>query len=171
MMHVVARTVRNGLACLALSGALVVGLPAAPSQAAPVPPKSGDVHVAVVSPLISTMEFGATVGFPLMCNTAAGTASAGVAQIPGASDVLTPAFAQFSPFCGSVSEQGGEGLATMNNQLAPLEAINPATSPGFAAMAPVFEQLNTLAPNLQPLSGFITSLGPMVEFFEGAPKS
>jgi hypothetical protein len=170
-MHVVAPTVRNGLACLALSGALVVGIPAAPSQAAPAPPGPGDVHVAVLSPLISTMEFGATVGFPLMCNTGAGTASAGVAQIPGASDVLTPAFAQFSPFCGSVSEKGGQGLATMNDQLAPLEAINPVTAPGFAAMAPVFQQTNTLAPNLQPLSGFITSLGPMVEFFEGRPKS
>lgn len=168
----VVRNARRGLACLALSSAVVVGPAVAPSYAAQAgPTEPGGVHVAVLTPMISTMEFGATVGFPLMCNTGAGTLSAPVAQIPGASDVLIPVFTQASPACADLSTQGGGGLRAMNDQLGPLEALNPVITPGFDAMVPVFEQLNSFAPSLQPFSGTITSLGPMVAFFAGPPKS
>lgn len=166
------QTARRSVVCLALSSAVIIGPAAGASHGVTAPQTAqDDVHVAVLSPMISTMEFGATVGFPLMCNTGAGTLSAAVAQIPGASDVLIPVFTEAAPACADLSTQGGEGLTTMNDQLGPLEALNPMMAPGFDATEPVFEQLNSVAPNLQPFSGTIASLGPMVEFFEGPPKS
>lgn len=174
VMYVVVKSARRGLMCLALSAAVVAGSAAAPGfgataePAAPAEPK--EAKVAVLSPMISTMEFGATVGFPLMCNTGAGTLSVFVAQIPGASEALTPGLSQLAPFCADAATQGGAGLQKFNESIAPLEAINPVAAPGFEAMTPLFEQMNAVAPSFQPFSGAITSLQPMVEFF-GPPAS
>ncbi|MDQ1539012.1 MAG: hypothetical protein QOE58_3405, partial [Actinomycetota bacterium] len=138
----------------------------APPSNAPPPTH---VSVVVITPLLSTLQFGASTGFLLACNTAAGSVSAAVAQVPGLSQVLTPVLSQISPLCGQLSAAAVSGLQTMNTRLAVLAPLTPATAPYFAALNQVFAAADAVAPYLQPFSGTITSLGPLVQFFSGSP--
>jgi hypothetical protein len=123
--------------------------------------------VAVLSPLLDTFQFGASVGFLLACNTAAGSVSAAAAQVPGLSQVITPVIAEISPECGKLSAEAVSGLSTFNSELGVLQGLTPGSAPYFAELNKVFATLNTLAPQLEPLSGTITALGPLVDFFSG----
>jgi hypothetical protein len=120
--------------------------------------------------LLSTSEFGASVGFLLVCNTAVGSLSAAASQIPGLSQVIAPAIEQISPECSKLSSSAVSSLNELNSQLAVLQGLTPDTQPYFAALNTVFSTLNVLAPELEPLSGTITALGPLVDFFSGQPQ-
>jgi hypothetical protein len=131
------------------------------------PPPSPGVSVAVLTPLISSSKFGASVGFLLACNTGAGTLSAAAAQVPGLSKVLAPVLSAISPACGKLSDQAVASLTTLNSNIAVLQAADPMTAPYFKALNQVFRQLDVVAPQLPPLEGLIEALGPMVAFFQG----
>jgi hypothetical protein len=133
-------------------------------------PATSQVNVAVLTPLLDTFQFGASVGFLLACNTAAGSISAAASQVPGLSEVITPVLAQISPECGKLSASAVSGLNTLNSELGALQALNAGSAPYFAELNKVFATLNMLAPQLQPLSGTITALGPLVAFFSGQPS-
>jgi hypothetical protein len=107
----------------------------------------------------------------LACNTAAGSVSASAALVPGLSQVLTPVLAEISPECSELSASAVTYLNTLNNELGLLQGLNPGTAPYFAELNKVFATLDALAPQLEPLSGTITALGPLVEFFSGQPQS
>jgi hypothetical protein len=132
------------------------------------PPATG--NVAVLTPFIDTSEFGASVGFLLACNTGVGAISASAAEVPGLSKVLAPVIAQISPLCGKLSTEAVNELTEFNDQLRVLNQLTPDTAPFFAELNNVFATLNTLAPELEPLSGTITALGPLVEFFSSEPS-
>jgi hypothetical protein len=127
--------------------------------------------VPVLSALLSTFEFGSSTGFLLACNTAAGSVSAAAAQVPGLSQVLTPVLSQVSPSCGKLSAAAVSGLETMNDDLAALQPLTPGSAPFFKALNAVLADANAVAPYLQPFSGTISSLGPLISFFSGAPPS
>jgi hypothetical protein len=131
----------------------------------PVPPSR--VSVAILSPLLETSKFGASVGFLLVCNTGAGALSAAASQVPGLSTVIGPAIAQISPLCGQMSVAAVDGLTELNDQLRVLNGLTPGTAPFFAAADQVFAVLDRLAPELEPLSATLTSIGPLVDFFQG----
>jgi hypothetical protein len=135
------------------------------------PAATSEVDVAVLSPFLDTLQFGASVGFLLTCNTGAGAVSAAASQIPGLSQVLTPVLAEISPECGKLSAEAVSELNTFNQDLAALQGLTPASAPYFAALNKAFATLNTLAPDLQPLTATITALGPLVDFFSGGPAS
>lgn len=134
-------------------------------------PTPTDVSVAILTPLISSSKFGATVGFLLACNTAAGTISAAAAQIHGLSAVLSPVLSAISPACGKLSDSAVVNLDKLNKDIGVLQAADPMTAPYFAALNTVFAQMNVIAPQLPPLAGLIEALGPLVDFFQGTPSS
>jgi hypothetical protein len=125
------------------------------------------VDVAVLSPFLSVSQFGSSVGFLLVCNTGAGALSAAASQIPGLSQVIAPVISQISPLCGKMSSAAVTNLAELNDQLKVLQGLTPDTAPYFAQMNQVYAVLDQLAPELQPLSGTLTSIGPLVNFFSG----
>jgi hypothetical protein len=103
----------------------------------------------------------------LVCNTGAGTLSAAAAQVPGLSQVLGPVISQISPLCEKMSTAAVNDLTQFNNQLRVLQGLTPGTAPYFAEMNQVYAVLDRLAPDLEPLSGALTSIGPLVTFFAG----
>jgi hypothetical protein len=84
--------------------------------------------------------------------------------------VLTPVIAQISPECGKLSASAVSNLNMFNQELGALQGLTPGSAPYFADLNKVFATLNTLAPQLEPLSGTITALGPLVNFFSGQPS-
>jgi hypothetical protein len=152
-------------------GSTVPTIPAGPSSTT----SSGGtaptaVSVAILTPLLSTFQFGGTVGFLLVCNTGAGSLSAAASQVPGLSQVLAPVVAQISPDCSELSAQAVAGLNKLNSELGVLQGLTPATEPYFNELNLVFANLNQLAPQFEPLTGTITDLGPLVDFFSGEPQ-
>jgi hypothetical protein len=135
-----------------------------------VPAGQSEVSVAVLTPLLSVSKFGASFGFLLVCNTGVGALSAAAGQVPGLTKVINPVITQISPLCTKLSAQSVDELNELNSQLKVLDGLNQGTAPFFAEMNNVFAVLDQLAPELQPLSGTLTSIGPLVDFFAGPPS-
>jgi hypothetical protein len=125
------------------------------------------VSVALLTPFLSTLQFGSSVGFLLACNTGAGSLTAAASQIPGLSKVIDPAIAEISPQCSKLSAEAVTNLNVLNTELAVLQGINPGTQAFFTEANKVFATLTTLSPELEPLTGTIGALGPLVDFFSG----
>jgi hypothetical protein len=142
--------------------------PAGPPSA---PAGSSMVTIALLTPLIETSQFGASVGFLLGCNSGVGTLTAVATQVPGLTNVLDPVLAQVGPECSKLSAQAVSSLNTLNSDLAALEGLTPGTKPYFAALDTVFAELNTVAPEVEPLTGTLTALGPLVDFFSAQPQA
>lgn len=130
-------------------------------------PTGQAVDIPLLSPFLSVSQFGASVGFLLVCNTGAGALSAATAQVPGLSAVMDPVISQVSPLCEKLSSAAVSGLAQLNDQLRVLQGITPATAPFFAQMNQVYAVLDQLATEIRPLSGTLTAIGPLVNFFAG----
>ncbi len=145
----------------------VASTPASKQSGGVSPGTTSEVTVAVLTPLLDTFQFGASVGFLLVCNTGAGALSAAAAQVPGLSKVIAPVISQISPLCSKMSTAAVGSLTELNDQLRVLSGLTPGTAPFFAEANQVWAVLDRLAPQLEPLSGTLTAIGPLVEFFQG----
>jgi hypothetical protein len=147
--------------------------PASPSGGSGVqssPPTTTPVDVAFLTPTLDISEFGASVGFLLACNTAAGSISAAVSQVSGLSQVLLPVMKEIAPLCGDLSSEAVANLEKFNQELSALQFLTPASAAYFNDLNAVYATLDALAPELQPLTGTITALPPLVDFFSGQPS-
>ena len=118
--------------------------------------------VAVVSPTLRMMAAGSAIGGPLMCQTAAGTVSAGA---PQASPVLTVMTQQ----CAQYSAQGSAFFTSANHQVQPLIVVNPPVNAGLEAAANTLANVGTnYGPGVAPFGGTIASSAATVRYFEGS---
>jgi hypothetical protein len=131
---------------------------------------TSSINIAVLTPFLKTAQFGASVGFLLVCNTAAGSLSAAAAQVPGLLQVISPVITQISPDCSKLSASAVTYLNMFNSELGGLQGLNADSQAYFNQLNLVFATLNKLAPDLQPFTGTITALGPLVDFFASQPQ-
>jgi hypothetical protein len=151
------------------SGPTVVGggasslalAPAAPAHrtSSPRPVGPEPTNVAVVSPTLRMFEFGSRVGMPLMCGVAASAASSAIPD-PNVLQVVSTVVTS----CIEFGHQGAESLTAMNEQLAALAALNPATQPVIAALVDAF---NAAGEQPVPFAGSLQAMGSMLGFFSG----
>jgi hypothetical protein len=127
------------------------------------------VKVAIVSPLLSIMSFGATFGLPEVCITGSGAMLTFANAIPGATAAVGGLAGQFSSQCSQMAAQSGVSIAAFNQAIAPLTAINAAANPMIEQGANLVESIgNNYSTSLAPLGPMIVGFGADMRFFEGS---
>jgi small-conductance mechanosensitive channel len=115
--------------------------------------------VALVSPTLSVLEFGATVGTPLVCEVATGAVGPYLTN-PQLSAIIS----QIVSACLDASHQGTLTLKQIDQGLNALAAVNPTVRPLLDQLAASLQQAsNTQA----PFAGSLAQLATLVKFFEG----
>jgi small-conductance mechanosensitive channel len=115
--------------------------------------------VALVSPTLSVLEFGAAVGTPLVCEVATGVVGPYLTN-PQLSAILS----QIVSACQNSSNQGTVTLKQIDRRLSALAAVNPTVRPLLDQLAASLQQ----AGNSQvPFAGSLAQLAALVKFFEG----
>ncbi|HWE65088.1 MAG TPA: hypothetical protein VG298_00445 [Acidimicrobiales bacterium] len=164
------------LAALAVGGPLlIVGIastsPAAATASAP-------PCVSILTPTIGAFKAGNTVVLGEVA-AAPGLVSGAVlgplAQIPGAEEagsILFKAFPAIDALANALAAQGGAGLSTFNQSIAPLSAANPALNALVALGSNGLGGSSTaLGNSIAPFDGTLAQLSQTIAFFSSATCS
>jgi hypothetical protein len=147
--------------------------PAASAARAPVHP--AQVHaadadgpsVAIITPTLRILRFGAKTGTPDSCNIFFGVLGAGATQA-GVGAGSAPALSSAVEQCSTMSNSWGEQISGAMPQVAPLAVINPAVNPGIDAFADALESLGRdRADSVAPFGPTIVGLASSARFFKG----
>jgi hypothetical protein len=124
--------------------------------------------VAVVTPTLGFISFGATFGGPILCFMGTG-ALLSIGRGVGAAAVANELGKQATPYCTSGPNQVGEGLAQVAKALGPLTAINPVVNPVLDHMADGARSFATsMGPTIAPFGPAAYEMGAFIEFFKGS---
>jgi hypothetical protein len=125
-------------------------------------------NVAIVTPTLGFISFGATFGGPIMCFMGTG-ALLSIARGVGGSAVANEVGREVTPYCTSGPNQFGEGMARLAKALGPLTVINPVVNPALDNMANGFRSFSTsMGPTIAPFGPAAYEMGAFVEFFKGS---
>jgi hypothetical protein len=127
-------------------------------------------RAAVVSPLADILDFGAVVGFPLVCQTGLSVPVIVSSQIPGAAPIVGPVVSEVGRnLCIQGSQTAGEFIAQLQQNSAPLAAINPVVNPALDGLADATTQAAiTFGPSIEPFGGTVAELSADIRFFKGS---
>lgn len=126
--------------------------------------------VAIITPMLRIMHFGATVGTPDTCNILFGTMGAGATQA-GIGAGSAPALAGAVEQCSTMSNSGGDQISGAMPQIEPLAVINPVVDPGIDAFAAGLEGIGRdHADAVAPFGPTIAGLAASARFFKGCDK-
>jgi small-conductance mechanosensitive channel len=115
--------------------------------------------VALVSPTLSVLEFGAAVGAPFVCEVATASVAPYLTN-PQLSAIIS----QIVSACQNASNQGTLTLKQMDQRLSALAAVNPTVRPLLDQLAASLQE----ASNSQvPFAGSLLQLAALVKFFDG----
>jgi hypothetical protein len=125
-------------------------------------------NVAVVTPTLGFVSFGATFGGPIMCFLATGAVQS-IGRGAGATAVANDVGKQATPYCTSGPNQFGEGIAQVAKALGPLTAVNPVVNPVLDSLADGFRSgSSSLGPTIAPFGPTAAEMGAFIEFFKGS---
>ena len=125
-------------------------------------------NVAVVTPALGFISFGATFGGPIMCFMGTGALQS-IGRGVGAAAVANELGKQATPFCTSGPNQFGQGIAELAKALGPLTAINPVVNPVLDNVANGFRSFGTsMGPTIAPFGPAAYEMGAFIEFFKGS---
>jgi hypothetical protein len=128
---------------------------------------TGEPSVAIITPTLRILHFGAAVGTPDTCNIIFGTLGTGATQA-GIGAGSAPALGSGVEQCTAWSNAGGEQISGAEPQAAPLAAINPAVNPGIDAFADGLESIGRdHADAVAPFGPTIAGLARSARFFKG----
>jgi len=137
----------------------------------PTADESGDgASVAVITPTLKILRFGATTGTPDTCNIMFGILGTGATQA-GLGAGSAPAFAQAVDQCTTQSTSWGGQISGAMPQVAPLAVINPAVAPGIDAFADALEGVGRdHADAVAPFGPTLVGMAAGARFFKGCEK-
>ena len=125
-------------------------------------------NVAVITPTLGFISFGATFGGPIMCFMGTGALQS-IGRGLGAAAVANELGKEATPYCTSGPNQFGEGIARLAKALGPLTAINPVVNPVLDNMADGFRSFATShGSTIAPFGPAAYEMGAFVEFFKGS---
>lgn len=125
-------------------------------------------NVAVITPTLGFVSFGATFGGPIMCFMGTGAIQS-IGRGLGAAAVANELGKQATPYCTSGPNQFGEGIAQLAKALGPLTAINPLVNPVLDHMADGARNFATsMGPTIAPFGPATYEMGAFIEFFKGS---
>jgi hypothetical protein len=146
------------LAAASVSSLAMVGLAVQPAMA----DSGSGSSAAIVTPLLKTMDFGDSVGMPLLCAAASSILASASTQT---STLVTTLNSQ----CLTISQQGHGYLQQAIAASSSLAGINPAANPAIAGLANGLQTLgSTSGGSLAPLGPFIAGSANIVAFYEGS---
>ncbi len=161
-------------AALVIAASLVVAAPAWASGETDCPAGSERFgrdcypNVAVITPTLGFISFGATFGGPIMCFMGTG-ALLSIGRGLGGAAVANELGREITPYCTSGPNQFGEGMAQLAKALGPLTVINPVVNPVLDSMANGFRSFATsMGPAMAPFGPAAYEMGAFVEFFKGS---
>jgi hypothetical protein len=147
---------------------LVIGSVAPASAQGSDQPNASGGSAAVISPLLELFDFGATVGLPEGCNTAASVINTGAAAFNATADVAA-LLNQMTAACNHMSQIGDQQLQQAIARSQSLTFINPLLNPPIAGLATALQTLGgQYGPAVAPFGPTIAGLGQTVTFFEGS---
>jgi hypothetical protein len=146
------RALIGGAVMTAVAGFAVLGPTTAGAS-------SPSVSVAVISPLLSTMETGTNVGLPLACGVA-------TSVVELADSGAAAAIGKVGALCTVLATYGVEGMVTFNSDLAFLEVINPAADGLLSAFVNALNTFDAFESIIAPLGSDFAALGPDVAYLE-----
>jgi hypothetical protein len=130
---------------------------------------NSDQSVAVVSPLLELLAFGASVGTPLACSTALSAVAEGAAQVPGLASKIAKELNDINVACATFATDGTAALTSLNTQLAVLEAANSYVVPIFNEFADLLILISRdYGSGLSPFGSTILALSGDVTWLSGA---
>jgi hypothetical protein len=125
-------------------------------------------NVAIVTPTLGFISFGATFGGPIMCFMGTGALQS-IGRGLGAAAVANEVGKQATPYCTSGPNQFGEGIARVAKALGPLTAINPVVNPVLDHMADGARSFSTsMGSTIAPFGPAAYEMGAFIEFFKGS---
>jgi hypothetical protein len=125
-------------------------------------------NVAVVTPTLGFISFGATFGGPIMCFMGTGALQS-IGRGLGATAVANQLGKEATPYCTSGPNQFGDGIAQLAKALGPLTVINPVVNPVLDNMANGFRSFATSNGSaIAPFGPAAYEMGAFVEFFKGS---
>jgi hypothetical protein len=125
-------------------------------------------NVAIITPTLGFISFGATFGGPILCFMGTG-ALLSIGRGLGAQAVANEVGKQVTPHCTEGPNQFGEKVAQLGKELGPLTAINPVVNPALDGAANGFRSFATsMGPAIAPFGPAAYEMGTFVEFFKGS---
>jgi hypothetical protein len=115
--------------------------------------------VALVSPTLSVLEFGTSIGAPLVCAVATGAVGPYLTN-PQLSAIVS----QILSACQNGANEGALTLQQIDQRLSALAAVNPLVRPMLEQLATSLQQAST---SQVPFASSLAQLGALVRFFEG----
>jgi hypothetical protein len=149
-------------------GAGVIGTTALiPASQRPSDGESDGQSVAIITPTLKILRFGATTGTPDTCNIIFGIMGTGATQA-GVGAGSAPAFAQAVDQCTAQSTSWGDDISGAMPKVAPLAVINPAVDPGIEAFAKGLESIGQgQAQTVAPFGPTLVGMADSARFFKG----
>lgn len=127
----------------------------------------GGASVAIITPMLKILRFGANTGTPDTCNIIFGILGTGATQA-GVGAGSGPAFAQAVNQCTTQSTSWGDDITKAMPQVAPLAVINPAVDPGIEAFANGLESIGQgQAQTVAPFGPTLVGMADSARFFKG----
>ena len=131
---------------------------------------AGDRSVAIITPTLRIMHFGATTGTPDTCNIFFGALGTGATQAGIAADGA-PALSSAVDQCLTMSNAGGDQIAAVSPQFESLAPINPVVNPGIDAFADALERTGRdQAQAMAPFGPTVVGLADSARFFKGCEE-
>ncbi len=141
--------------------------PGSASAAAAGPAEDGG-GASVVTPTLRLFDFGATVGFPLLCQLGGAGVLAFTGQA-GAAESFTPFVTETNTQCQTFSNQGHDYLVQGIQSSQQLSPINPVVDPGIDALATGAQTLGEdYGPAIAPLGPTVAGFARTLAFFKGS---
>ncbi|MGZ6754403.1 MAG: hypothetical protein ACXVEJ_13165 [Nocardioides sp.] len=141
--------------------AVLTGLAVQPASAAGAKP-------VVVGPLLQVFTFGADVGVPTGCQAGSASLGSGSAEL-GLAHQAAPLVSAVNTGCDTFQQQADAGIATGQQQSAPLTVLNPTVNPIIGRAAASSDQLAAeYGPALAPFGGTLAGVGATLDFFQGS---
>jgi hypothetical protein len=137
----------------------------------PTADSTGDgASVAIITPTLKILRFGATTGTPDTCNIMFGVLGTGATQA-GLGAGSAPAFGQAVDSCTAQSTSWGSQISGAMPQVAPLAVINPAVDPGIDAFADALESVGRdHGDAVAPFGPTLVGMAASARFFKGCEK-
>jgi hypothetical protein len=147
--------------------AAVLGGAVVPASEHPADGSGDDQSVAIITPTLKILRFGATTGTPDTCNIIFGIMGTGATQA-GIGAGSAPAFAQAVDQCTAQSTSWGDDISGAMPKVAPLAVINPAVDPGIEAFAKGLESIGQgQAQTVAPFGPTLVGMADSARFFKG----
>jgi uncharacterized phage infection (PIP) family protein YhgE len=108
---------------------------------------------------LSVLEFGTSVGTPLVCEVAIGAVGPYLTN-PQLSAIVS----QILSACQNGANEGTVTLQQIDQRLSALAAVNPLVRPMLDQLATSLQQAST---SQAPFEGSLAQLAALVQFFEG----